>query len=522
MAMEIAIPERWQTDPAPAGDIAALCGGFVDRRPSVLCPGGGRLERQQFTCLLELAAWGLEHRCDSVWLVPVTGLVPGEGDPGWMREWRATDLAALQADPRFVIHPLTAKGGRGSAALLGGLVIQRRGTDGRGAGRLLRIHAPWVQDAWGLAPLLTAERTPRLRCIEVGLAIQLAQSALGQQLRFSPSYAGTQLFRATLGGKWRDMDLSPCSAAVRDAIRERAVRVKPLQWRRPMAERIITNRRASSILVHRYDRNLAYPTAARVVPVGEPALVDDLRAGEIGFYLVSAAAPREWQDSSPGPFWVEGEYPHTVTHVWAWEPQIRLARRHGWTVHVHQGLAWPKTQQHDLWRDWQARVWAARRRCVDFAVEEPRVGLAAEAIVKRVGRATIGRLAQTSGREVRTLEDIEREDLDPLWVELGSGMGEVRAELGRNDLERPEWWNHIIANANERLLHAALTEARYDLVGLYVDAIYCLLSHPNLAGDPMKAGAFHDAGVALLSMDRVAEGGTVYELTRQFAAASER
>jgi len=540
----IYVPPIWTVRPTDGGELGIVCGSELmvfrnkDPRLTETCWPYTVPLGEAANDVATLAALAYEHRVGSLWLLPCAGAQPAAGDASLLRAWmqRAHVPALREAHPEYTWHELTAKGSKGSSAMLGGLVVQRRNAEGESYGALLRIYAPWVQDVWPIRlEELPAGLDDRARVLAAGLL--LAQHLLGVQLRFSPSYSGLVLLRQTLSQSRIDVDLSPLSSEWLDWLLSREHRAHPLQWRRPLetSEPDGGDPRATGrdrpVTLHKYDRNASYVSSARTVPCGEPEKVSEYRPGRQGIYRFTAQAPAEWSPCTPGPFHVgqgAGSYPLRVEDTWAWEPHIRLALKWGWEVAVHEGYAWPKTAQHDLFRPWQERVWAARRETANLAMsrnpENAHIARIASRIVKRVGLATIGRLLQVQGRSARSVGEAESLDLEVTWMDVNeagdfTGMAEVKDTLGRADLLHPEWWSIIIANANERLLNATYTNAPADTLGLFVDALYTLEPHEQLAGDPLKTGGFRHAGTVTLPRGDIDRSASAASLVKALARA---
>lgn len=534
----IYVPPVWTVRPTDGGALGVVCGHdlliFQNEDPRAT----GGLAGAPFCIPLGDAAADMaalvglayEHRIGSLWLIPAKGAQPSAADAPLLIAWtqKARVPALREAHPQYAWHELTARGTKGSAAMLGGLVVQRMKESGERGGALLRIYAPWVQDVWPLRiGELPTELAARARTVASGLL--LAQYVLGVQLRFSPSYSGLVLLRQTLAQSRIDVDLSPLPSEWLDWLLNREHRASPLQWRRSLSPEEAAG--GERVALHKYDRNASYVSSARAVPCGEPEQIYEYRPGWQGVYYISAQAPAGWDPRTPGPFHVgqgAGDYPLTVRDTWAWEPHIRLASKWGWGVNVHEGYAWPKAKQHDLFRPWQERIWAARRELAALeAVPNPGAVIAARIaarIVKRVGLATVGRLLQAQGRSARSTDEAEELGLEVLWEDFDeagdfTGMAEVKDALGRADLLHPEWWSIIIANANERLLNATYTTAPADTLGLYVDALYTLEPHEQLAGDPLKAGGFRHAGTAELPRNQIDQAASAQTLVKALARA---
>ena len=495
------VPQPWQIDPANDGRIGVLCGpalytftskdpGQTDPAPEGMIPFAGE-------GLPELLRVASRSKLSAIWLVPLGASIGRLDAPllrGWTGQTFSRDRKLLEKS--FSLHELTARGGRGGEARFAGIVARALNpTTGKPTGAVIRVIAPWVQDQWRLPkglPDLSSD--PIRRASQFAGSVLRAAFALGAQLRFSPSYVGLSMLRQELG-RWqrRGVDFT-----LDGAWRERfdALRATPIQWARPGEKApppALGTGPTPAVTLWKYDRNGSYVASAREVPTGPPLPLDGrkgLMATEklpMGLYQVRATPPA-WFDPAklPGPFREHNRWTGSPEAAWTWEPQIRLAQRHGWTIELLDGWFWPKSHIHDLFRSWQTRIFAARA-----ATEGDRI---ANGIVKQVGVATIGRLVSTGGRAVVTEQEAERRGLPILWrvSDAGkpTGMVEVELEAGRVDLIRPDWWSLIIANAVERLLERAYTVGRETTVLLYVDALYSTMPIAELAGPPDKPGGF--------------------------------
>ena len=485
-----AITQRaaWQYDPAKVKRIALVCGALVvvvehaDPRNHEARATSAALAPD--VTLADLARMAFAEGCHAVYLVPSASR---EDEHPLLRAWDRLATEAMRADPEHAWHEISAD------HTVGGMVAQQRDPNGEGRGLPLCIYY-LARLPWGMKNKIAALASdPLARCVAIGRALALASHTLGARLVFTPGNTGTQLLRAHLAKADQRWDLAPLSSAWR----ERLHWPTQIQWMRPDVGEAI---QGAPLVLHKHDRNWSYVSSAREVPIGEPHETASYEPGCIGTYEISASAPAGWLPTMPGLFHVGegmGTYPHRVDHVWAWEPQIRLALRLGWEVEIHQGIAWRKDQKKDLLRGWQEDLWAARRACANYA--DPTIGGLAESIVKAVGVTSIGRLKHAEGRKVVSASQAASEGLDIEWrvrttSRTAEPLYEVKTNLARADLYRPEWWACIISNAVERLQSAALTSAPRDCWLLYVDEMYCGEQHAEIFTDPRKAGGWKDGG----------------------------
>lgn len=406
---------------------------------------------------------------------------------------RATTCGALQetvedvlrrgttvewAGYQYRVTPLSI-GGRSGAQLCG--ITVRRLVDGEEKGNPMCVYDLRLGDGWGI---------PRDICaVQLATSICLASYALNMQLRFSPSYTGLMVLREELQ-RWGE--IPTLSSEWQTAIR--AVMAHPFAWSRPLTP---TERDQETVLIAKFDRNGSYVSSAREVPLGDPTLTYRFHPGMPGVYLLDASAPATYPADVPGLFYSErglDHYPHQVEQVWAWEPQIRLALKHGWQITIHQGYSW--LGKHDLFRSWQERIWAARRICA--AHPDAVIARCAEGMIKQIGVTAIGRLRQTRGHQMTSAAEAEAAGQAVQWYERDdqgglTGMVAVETDTGRDDLYQPAWWSTFVANAVERLQSAILAHAAMGAApfGAWVDAYYVLgLAAPEALIDPLKPGKF--------------------------------
>lgn len=449
--MAIYAPPAWQCDPAEVKWLGVVWAGHlyvVTHRD----PRRGAAPRivSRFSLVsgdagdaAEIAAEAFSHACGAVWIADANyGL------------WYASD------DPYYLWHEISGDGA------VAGLVAQKRGRDPNGPagiGLPLCIYKPMVNDHWGMGSALVDMPGGESSIVTFVAGLALAAFALGQQLRFSPSYSGNAMLRTELAAYERRVgqEIAPLSEEWRERIYQ--AKPAPLMWRRRMSARGAVR---GMIPVHLYDRNMSYVSSAREVPTGDPRETRKYRKHLPGFY----------------------EAPDRGI---MWEPELRATPYEA----LWRGYYWPRTQMIDL-RWWSARIWDARKQC--HATPGP-VGRIAEALVKRVGVATIGRLIQHTGRAVMPIERAKLTGAPVLSYESDSrgnltGNVEVEAPIGRDDLLWPHVWATIISNANERVETTIERHARYDTLLAYVDQFYCLERHLELEGDPMKWGGWKYAG----------------------------
>lgn len=444
--MSIYAPPSWQCDPAEVKWVGVVWAGHlyvVTHRD----PRRGAAPRivSRFGLVsgdaAEIAGEAFTHACGAVWVA--------DSNVGL---WYASD------DPYYLWHEISSGG------QIAGLVAQKRGRDRDGIGLPLCIYKPMVNDAWGMGRALVDMPGGESNIVTFVAGLALASFALGQQLRFSASYSGNAMLRTELAAYERrtGREIPPLSAEWRERLAQ--MLPSPVMWRRRMTARGVGTH--GMIPVHLYDRNMSYVSSAREVPTGDPQ------------------ETRRYRKHLPGVY----EAPDQGI---LWEPQLRATPYEA----LWRGYYWPRSQLIDL-RWWSERIWDARKQC--HATAGP-IGRIAEAIVKRVGVATIGRLIQHTGRAMMPIERAKLTGAPVLSYESDArgnltGNVEVEAQIGRDDLVWPHVWATIISNANERVEATIERHARYDTLLAYVDQFYCIDRHPVLDGDPMKPGGWKYGG----------------------------
>ena len=496
--MTIYTPPAYQTDPARVKRLAIVQDGrmhvFTVSDPRRGGSGAAYADSLTLAPPHEFLRQVFWANVSSVWMLDGHGLA-------------AAALATVptlasdpQASPQYTAHELSSDG------MLCGMIAQRRDPadpSGRGRGEPIGIYATWVNDFWGISAAASI-LTPR----EVAEGLALASHLLGMQLRFSPSYTGLQMLRQELGlWEQRNGALPELSAAWREQLMDAELRAPYAQWRAPLPQGTAGAAAGQPTPLWVYDRNSSFVSSAREVGVGDPEPTATYQPGRPGVYRVSAwSHATYWPDMLPGPFCVGagiGTYPvnHYGPAVWAWEPQIRQAIRAGYQVRIEDGFYWPKGPRgsggrvHDLFRTWQARFWDARRVARGWGGS----GALAAALTKKIGVATIGRLAQREGRALVRVEQAQREGLRIISRETDAageltGNAEVEMALGRTDLLQPGWWSVIIANSNERLWNALYTQAPQNTALAYIDGLTLTQAAPALDGDRDKPGGFRFQG----------------------------
>lgn len=484
--------EKWQIDPDRGGPVVVAAGGWLWLyKPANPTYTGGMVPQKGVT--VDCTHWSVGHMVDWAMQRQAETLLIMDG-------WCA-DPELLRGDEylgKYAWHLLSARGPlKGAQSEPAGLFVVS--INGKHS---LAVYALQASHAWPFLRMLDdVPAVSEARAATVASAWLLAGYTTGCRLRFSPSYTGLQLMRQTLRG--RSVEMPPVSPAYRDLILEH--RPVPVAWMRPTISGELHGER-DCVAVWSYDRNSSYVTSARAVPIGDPIHIRPVTFGKgelpaFGLYRIDAVAPVEYSFRLPGYFrTAPGHYPREVVDVWAWEPQIRAALAAGWSVRAHGGYAWPRAQMPDLLRTWQERLWSARRECAAVG-QRPRqiaraAGRIAEAIVKDVGRAAIGRLMQQTGHAAATLDDAEAMGNRITGIGVGhhglmSGYVEVENEILHDDLARPEWWAAIVANANERLQTAAWQHCGENILGEYVDELVTVEPVEKLCGHPLKAGGWH-------------------------------
>lgn len=487
-------PPVWMTDPTRCKRVGVLCGNkfyltsIIDPRKGLGKTGCTLIDSS--STLDEIVDMALRFECGHIWVLPSH---EGFNHP-LVSNWDASCHEAVSREGAYAIkyHPLTSR------STVAGLVAQVNNK-----GLPLCIFHAIMGDAWGIASgidklTLTDDKLAYV----LTLTSAIASYTLGIQLRYSPSYTGSQLLRMLIPNPETVPELSPeWRARIAD------VRTTYLQWRRPLFES------EKCLPLHKYDRNGSFVSSAREVPIGDPFESDQFIPGAPGVYHVTSfTAPCKLDFryfTYPGPFRMGepctvGEYPigpMINCDAWIWEPQIRLAIKWGADFTIDKGYVWKN--KRDIFRNWQARIWTSRKLCRGMqSHSNPDLAIAAklaESIVKRLSVATIGRLIAGKGRAVMLQEEAEAEGYNILDYQIDdsmnlTGMVEAQTELGKTDLANPAWWSTIIANSNERVIDTLYTCAPYDTALVYVDEIRTLQEHPELESSWDSVGKFKYEG----------------------------
>lgn len=478
-------PPPWIADPSRVARIGIVTSGYVfvlvhKPRAELVCTlrlrEGSHARRDGADDLRELICWAIKQEVFALWLLPSAQqpYYPMRLIETWAHSVRRY-LDEQMRPAGYTAHELS------NGDQIAGLIVKRTG-----GGAPVVVYAPWVGDPWALAPLFdqlgSAEPLERAQTLARGL--YLAAFLLGQQLRYTPSYTGLAVLRQTLARK------PYAIPALSDEWKEAIYQVRPtyIHWHNPR----FTPHSGGETL-YKFDRNASFLASAGDVGVGDPQLVGEYVPYLPGFYRLSGAAS-VYMPHLPGPFrsgpvGTAGVYPpYAVHNVWAWEPTIRLAKQQGWRVQIHEGYVWPKEQKHNIFRAWRERLSGARYRAEAYgtAIE----GRIARAIIKRASVAAIGRLLQSTGRAVMSVQEAADGDY-PIHLygidEWGraDGTAEVEATLGRTDLLQPHWWSTIIADAGRALYSQLYRMAHHQPIAAYVDAIYCAQCWPVTEISPL-------------------------------------
>jgi len=488
--------------PERAGSLAIIANGRVyiclNRDPYQQPPRltSHALRGSDLTSLAPVAKWALSAGVENVFILPGSGRMAQR-----FHELASVSKMQEEAGEPYTFHEVTSRGLL--AAQLAGVVA-----DTGPKSPLVTIWAPSALGIWNLDEL-PQDIPDEERASDLAYAWLLASYALGARLRFSPSYSGLSLLRKILCATRRPFP-SP-SEKYRALIL--AAQARPLGFIAPARE--VPNP-DELVKVWSYDRNWSYVSSARMVPVGDPTRVMEFVPNRPGFYRITATQPERW-GARPDPF-QRGK----LQNIWAWEPTMRLALAQGWGMQILDGYAWVgQHTSYDL-RPWTERMWNARNELSRMIDMRGVPAIAAKGIVSQIGRATIGRLKQQHGRMLVEEDSSQADELVRLELDTKgrlTGLAEVKAEIGRSDLYRPEWWSTIIASASERALTASYQHGPYDSLAGWVDACY-FPSPRGLEGDTNKVGGWHieHKGVAIPA--RVAYGGDLGRFVTAVARAA--
>lgn len=255
------------------------------------------------------------------------------------------------------------------------------------------------------------------------------------------------------------------------------------------------------------------------MPVGEPTFwapapirqaTDDVLERMLrgrGRWRITATVPKDWAHvgllmapRAEGGWCYPGKHEAGMSFTtWADGSEVYMARKHGWSVQLHEGMTWAEGKPLDTWTKALLSVWEECRANGSESAQ-----LAARAI-RSMLLFSIGAFAQTA-HNVSGSTPIDTPEAVPADVIPGSvhmvGDRLVWERPGKlstfsEQLSHPEWSATIWARARMRLLEGpggagALTLPYESIVAFATDALY-LDGAPDWADDG-KVGRFRVKG----------------------------
>ena len=447
--------------------------------------------------LPQLIALLAHYKCRSCWLLP-QGKTASKQDATLLADFDRIDLFKLnEKTTDWLYQPLTGQHNK-----LVGITVKQLGRDGQPTGQPYMLYAVWA-NTFNTEHIFSIMGEGRVSVLAG--ALLLVSFVLDIQLRYSASWTGQCALREELQSWNKQLQGFPVIPDSAYSVLEQH-HARWLLW-----SRSITSTDDYRGSMYQYDRNWSFVSSAREVPVGQPTRTKQYNPSTHGFYRVTASAPANWNAKLPGIFIdEEGNYPLHVRGVVAWNPQITLALKLGWTVHVTDGYVWAKEQKHDLFRSWQERLWKARRECETLKAERtgPAQDAAAIAVkmIKLIGVSAIGKLIQKTSNYLMATDAAIAEGKEIVTIERSrnfqlTGRAQVREERS-SDLYQPGWWSAIIARQTERIQTALYTQATDAAIGTYIDCIYCVRPVEALNGEKLKTGGFRLADVSHPPIER--------------------
>jgi hypothetical protein len=209
-------------------------------------------------------------------------------------------------------------------------------------------------DRWNIDPEVDPHDIDfAVRCFDYALGIQ------GENIsRTSPGNLGkTLLGTMTISNHKRSTWLKPLS--------EKALHGTP--WPLEVAPHHVNRNPASGLYIHTYDKNAAYWSAcvSRTFGTGDPIVCDASVYTDktYGIWCVSATPPNNDDNMLPPFSTVTGK----VIRLWAYTPQVALAKKLGWNVEIHEGYVWDET--HEIFEEWAKRLFDARQKARSYNSE---------------------------------------------------------------------------------------------------------------------------------------------------------
>ncbi len=250
----------------------------------------------------------------------------------------------------------------------------------RGHGKPVSIIFP-SYTAWYGTPQRPGWLAQALCPEEILITLRYLESALNVTVGMSPGRVGWNYLKK-IHPEWIEeipgVNLKEChftSAAAPDII-----------WQRPM--------QSSKRYLHKFDKNAAYPYAATKtdIGVGTPIYMPIHLAGTpANHYKGHPQAVGVWRCTViDGPFDLGlMPLPWNKKEGWLVGPMIRLLRKAGYTVEIHEGWVFP--ERHDVMSRWGNDLWAIRQEFdVPGHYKAAHCAQLAKAATKLIMNATIG------------------------------------------------------------------------------------------------------------------------------------
>lgn len=224
-----------------------------------------------------------------------------------------------------------------------------------------------------------------------------------------------------------------------------------------------------------YDQRFAYAAhAARELPGMFACRVtgDQFTPYEPGFYVAGVSCPENWQHVGLLPRFEPGrgtDWP-TSGEFWtfATEPEIRLAKAHGWGVRIDHGWRFEKARPLE---NWKRKICAARQLALEVGTIEGQISARQ---LKAILHQAIGKFYARGYTRERLVTEKEFLEIDALDFTREGKMLRVTERVendGRHYM--PHVAAYIWALSRTAVLTKALTIPKPLLAGFNADAIFC-------------------------------------------------
>lgn len=320
----------------------------------------------------------------SLWIMPNDVIAERAKDPAF---WAARDGWDIFATGN-------QNGARNAAR------ICRHGAKGEAARNIQIFSDVASTNRWGIVPESTGHLANIMRKYE---------ELMGVAAAFSPAFTARAALVRTCGVASRNDWLMPLAQSTIDAL--------------PIVPEIVPEfvnpYPCDGTHVHVVDGNAAYMRAAKhSFGCGEPVYLDTvsddlvqriLAGKEYGCFCISAESPDTYDNIDPDPQmpspWgiADNAFPEAE---WFYAPQIALAHKQGWAIHIHEGWHWPV--KHEVFKDWIERLWTAR-----IAIR----GTQTEALVKRSFNHAIGTFARPIDPDQKVMWYHRRDWASTIWAQ---------------------------------------------------------------------------------------------------------